>query len=179
MPVITIGGKDYDSFASVEFATEYLAADMVRADLWEAMTEDQQKRALITATRILLTMPWCGDAPDPAVDQDEPIPSVTAMFAVDLQTNPDLAADASGDSNVKRAKAGSAEVEFFSPVVGGPPMPKSLWNILLAANLMCPAGGGGILTANDGAFPTGTSDCHRPLGGRFPWDWPIAEEDYT
>lgn len=179
MAVITIGGVDYNSFASVEYADQFLAADMIRAPIWEAMEEDQKKRALITATRILLTMPWCGDPPDPTVDQDEPIPSVTAMFAADLAANPDLATDASGDSNIKRAKAGSAEVEFFSPVSGGAPMPKALWNILLAADLMCPAGAGGLGTANDGAVPFGTSGCHRPLGGRYPWDWPVAEEDYT
>src|SRR3546814_10359225 len=114
---------------------------------------DQQKRALITATRILLTMPWCGTVPDPAVDQDEPIPSVTAMFAADLAANPDLATDASGDSNIKRAQAGSTEVEFFSPVAGGAPMPKSLWNILLAADMMCPAGAGGDGPAKARAIP--------------------------
>src|SRR3546814_8509992 len=89
MPVIVIGGVDYNSFASVEFATQFLAADMIRAPIWEALDADQQKRALITATRILLTMPWCGTVPDPAVDQDEPIPSVTAMFAADLAAHPD------------------------------------------------------------------------------------------
>lgn len=178
MAQITLGPNTYDSFASVEFATEWLAADMVRGPIWEALTDDNQKRALITATRKMLSLPWCGTAPDPAVDQDEPIPSVTAELAADLTANTDLAADASGNSNIKRAKAGSAEVEFFSPVDNLPPLPSALWDRLMAANLMCPNGSGDDDTTLDGAIPSGTSGC-RPLGGRFPWDWPIAEEDYT
>lgn len=179
MPMITINGKDYASYASVAYADEYLAADIARAAAWDAIEDDDQKgRALISATRMLLTMPWCEAAPDPTVDQDEPIPSVTAMLAADLTANPDLFADASGNSNIKRAKAGSAEVEFFSPVDGGPPLPLALWNRLLATGLMCPNGSGGDLIL-DGALPSGTSGCDRPLGGRFPWDWPIAEQDYT
>lgn len=178
MPMITLGGKDYPSFASVEFADDHLAADMVRAPVWDALDDDGKKRALITATRKMLTLPWCGTAPDPTVDQDEPIPSVTAELAADLVANPDLAADASGNSNIKRAKAGSAEVEFFSPVDGNAPLPSALWGQLMAAGLMCPNGSGGDMIL-DGALPSGTCGGNRPLGGRYPWDWPIAEEDYT
>lgn len=178
MAEITLGTNTYDSFASVEYADEYLAADMVRGPIWEALDDNGKKRALITATRKMLTLPWCGTAPDPTVDQDEPIPSVTAMLAADLAANPDLAADASGNSNIKRAKAGSAEVEFFSPVDGLPPLPSSLWGILMGADLMCPNGNGGDDLILDGALPSGTCGGNRPLGGRYPWDWPIAEEDY-
>lgn len=177
MPVITIGGNDYPSFASVAYADEYLAADIVRAATWEALATDAKGRALVSATRMLLTMPWCEGPPDPTVDQDEPVPSVTAMLAADLAANPELFADASGNSNIKRAKAGSAEVEFFSPVSGGPPLPMVLWNLLLAANLMCPDGSGSD-TVLAGAEAFGICDGVRPLNGRYPWDWPIAERDY-
>lgn len=178
MPTITIGGNDYASYASVAYADEYLAADISRADAWEALTDPQKGRALISATRMLMTMPWCDVVPDPAEDQDEPIPSVTSMLAADLAANPELFADASGDSNIKRAKAGSAEVEFFSPVEGGPPMPKALWNIMLTAGLLCPGGSGSDDPTLDGAQPFGTCGGNRPLGGRYPWDWPVAEQDY-
>lgn len=179
MPMITIGGNDYASFQSVAGATQFLAADFVRSPIWVGMTGDLQKQTLVTATRMLLTMPWCAGPPDPTVDQDEPIPSVTAMLAVDIYQNPDLLSDASGSSNIKSAGAGSAKVEFFSPVESSAKLPLPLWNILLAANLMCPNGSGDDGLVLDGALPSGTSGCDRPLAGRLPWDWPIAEEDYT
>lgn len=178
MAEITIGTSTYEAFTSVADADEYLLADIARAVAWEALTDDQKGRALVSATRMLLTMPWCDAAPDPAEVQAEPIPSVTAMLAADLAASPDLFADASGSSNIKRAKAGSAEVEFFSPVDGAAPLPMALWNILLAADLMCP---NGTITDNptlDGAQPFGTCGGDRPLFGRNAWDWFLAEEDY-
>lgn len=177
MAEITIGTGTYEAFISVEDADAYLAADISRALAWALLNDDAKGRALVSATRMLLAMPWCAELPDPAVPQPEPLPSVTAMLAADLAASPDLFADASGNSNIKRAKAGSAEVEFFSPVDGGPPLPLALWNILLSAGLMCPNGNGSDVTL-DGAIPSGICGGHRPLGGRWPWDWPIAKEDY-
>ena len=40
-------------------------------------------------------------------------------------------------------------------------------------------GAGGDDLVLDGAYPSGTCGGERPLWGRYPWDWPIAEEDYT
>lgn len=178
MATITIGANDYDAFISVADADIYLAGDISRAVAWALLNDDAKGRALISATRMLLTLPWCDTAPDPAVDPAPTIvQEVAAMLAADLAASPDLFADASGNSNIKRAKAGSAEVEFFSPVDGGPPLPLALWNILLSAGLMCPNGSGSDVTL-DGAIPSGICGGHRPLGGRWPWDWPIAKEDY-
>ena len=170
MGAVTIGATEYQSYATVAVADEYLAADIVRAVPWEALTEDSKGRALVSATRMMLALPWCGTVPDPAEDQASPIPDVAAMLAADLAANPALFADASGNSNIKRAKAGSAEVEFFSPVDGGPPLPKALWDRLQAADLMC-LGIGDTDVTLDGAQPFGTSDGCRPLYGRPAWDW--------
>lgn len=177
MPMIDIGGNEYPSFTSEDAAGEYLAGDITRALVWDAASEAIQKRALVSATRMMVALPWCADpAPDPEDDQESPIPEVAAMLAADLIAAPDLFADASGASNVKSVKAGSAQVEFFSPVDGGPPLPRSLWGRLVAADLVCLGASSGGLYA--GAIPFGTSDCERPLGGRWPWDWPIAEADH-
>lgn len=175
--IVSIGGTDYDSFQTVAGADAYLAADISRATAWALLNDDTKGRALVSATRQLLGLPWCDATPDPTVDQAEPVPSVTAMLAADLAAKPKLFADASANSNIKRAKAGSAEIEFFSPVDGQPPLPLSLWNTLLSAGLVC-LGLGDTDVTLDGADPHGTSDCVRPLGGRFPWDWPIASQDY-
>lgn len=179
MATITLGANDYEAFASVEYADTYLGADILRSAVWSPLNTEAKGRALISATRMMLALPWCVDpVPDPAVDQDEPIPSVAAMLAADLIANPKLLTDATGASNIKVAKAGSASVEFFSPVDGGPPLPRSLWDLLIAANLVCLSRDGETDTTLDGAQPFGTSDCIRPYGGRYPWDWPIASLDY-
>lgn len=179
MAEVTIGTNDFPVFSDVDFADVYLSADVARAAGWALRQEEAKARGLVSATRRLLTLPWCATAPDPSVD---PAPTVvqevTAMLAADLLEKPALFRDASGSSNVKSAKAGSAQVEFFSPVEGGPAIPKDLWDLLLAAELVCGDGAGDIDVTLDGAQPFGTSDGYRPLGGRYPWDWPIAALDY-
>lgn len=177
MAVITIGGNSYDSYISVAEADIYLAGDISRAAIWALMNEEAKGRHLISATRMLLALPWCEVAPDPAGDPVPPVPEVTAMLAADLNANPALFADATGNSNIKSAKAGSAQIEFFSPVDGGPPLPRALWDRLLRAGLVC-LGIGDSDPILDAAQPFGTSAGCRPLGGRNAWEWLIAEEDY-
>jgi hypothetical protein len=178
MVKVTIGDPEveYDSFISVEDATTFLVGDVARAAGWALRNADAKARGLVSATRMLIGLPWCDGVPDldaaPAVVQE-----VTAMLAADLLAKPRLFADATGNSNVKSVKAGSASVEFFSPVAGGAPIPRALWDMLLAADLVC-------LTDDldealtDGPFVSGISDGCRPLYGRYPWDWPVAEADY-
>lgn len=175
MVKLTLGGNEYDSFDLVAEADVYLAGDIVRAASWATRNADAKMRGLISATRQLLDLPWCDAAPDldtaPLV-----VKEVTAMLAADLLAKPKLFLDATGNTNVKSVKAGSASVEFFSPVRGGPPLPVALWNRLLAAGLVCLGQAGA--TINDGAYVSGISGGCRPVGGRYPWDWPIAAEDY-
>lgn len=178
MATVTINTVEYEGFSTVAAADTFLAADVVRALPWAALSADQKGRALISATRLMLQLPWCATAPDPLIVQAEPIPSVNAMLAADIAAKPKLFTDASGDSNIKSVKAGSAEVEFFSPVDGGPPLPLALWNILLNADLVCLNGISDINVTLDGAQPFGTLDGSRAIGGRYPWDWPIASSDY-
>jgi hypothetical protein len=174
MVTITLGGNDYDSFTDVAEATIYLAGDVLRAASWATRQPEAQGRGLISATRQLLALPWC-DGP-PAFDAVPPVVAeVTAMLANDLLTKPKLFADATGNSAVKSVKAGSAQVEFFHPVAGGPPLPKQLWDLLNQAGLMCLGTG---TSGEGGAYVSGISDGCRPLAGRYPWDWPIASADY-
>ncbi len=177
MATVSIGGNDYAVFITVADADAYLAGDVSRALFWAGLAADPKKRALISATRMLLALPYCDEVPDPTQDPaDAVLQEVTAMLGSDLAANPKLFADATGNSNIKVVKAGSAQVEFFSPVAGGPPIPLALWNRLLAAGLVCT--GVDASTINDGFWASGISDGCRPLGGRYPWDWPIASADY-
>jgi hypothetical protein len=176
MADVDIGSDTYQAFADLEFADLYLAADVARSAAWALKNDDAKGRGLVSATRTMLSLPWCAAVPDPADVQVSPIPEVTAMLAADLLAKPRLFADASGNSNVKSAKAGSAQVEFFSPVDGGPPIPTALWTMLLNAGLVC-LGSVTDSSVNDGPIITGISDGCRAYGGRPPWDWPVAAED--
>lgn len=173
MATVDIGASTYSTFADVDFADDYLAADVARSATWATRNADAKGRGMVSAARMLAALPWCDGVPDydaaPAVVQE-----VNAMLASDLLTKPKLFADASGNTNVKAVKAGSAGVEFFSPVSGGTPIPKALWDMLNAAGLVCLGSSG----TNDGAIVTGISDGCRPLSGRPEWDWFIAAGDY-
>lgn len=173
MATVDIGDEVYSTFGDVFEADTYLGGDVMRAASWAALTGDAKPRGLVSATRMLLTLPWC-DAPPGYDDAPEVVKEVSFMLAHDLVLKPKLFADATGDSNIKAVKAGSASVEFFSPVAGGPPIPKALWNQLLASGLVCLGGTSSL----DGPFVSGISDGCRPLGGRYPWDWPVAAGDY-
>lgn len=174
MADVDVGSETFGAFADLDFANLFLSADVLRATAWALRNDDARGRGLVSATRMLLALPWC-EAP-PALDAPVPevVQQVTAMLAADLLEKPKLFRDGSGNSNVKSAGAASAKVEFFRPVEGGPPIPVDLWNQLVQAGLVgCVAADGFAAPLVSGAW----AGC-RPLGGRWPDDWPIACEDH-
>lgn len=174
MPTVDIGPEVFDVFADVDQADTYLAGDVLRAPGWALqLAPDAKERGLVSATRMLLELPWCDAVPD-FDTAPEVVQQVTAMLAADLLAKPKLFADATGDSNVKSARGGSAQVEFFRPTEGGPAIPAQAWNMLVRAGLV------GCVEEGDtgGPYVSGICAGLRPLGGRYPWDWPIAERDY-
>ncbi len=179
MPSVTIGGKDYPAFISVDDADSYLAADSQRAAKWALLQPDAKGRAIVSATRYLLgrITTWCPPVPDPTSDTiPEPLADVTAMLAADGAAKPALFADASGNSNVKVAKAGSAQVEFFTPgQIAKPPLPIAMWSTLLAAKLVGCSSVGGV---TDGGFVSG-SDYRRDPYRDCGWlEWADRRELY-
>lgn len=178
MARIDIGVETYDSFADIDFADLFLLGDVLRAAGWALRNEDAKGRGLVSATRMIMGLPWCVDPVPQPTDADADIPAavkeVTAQLAADLLAKPRLFSDASGNSNVKSARAGSAAVEFFRPVEGGPPIPVELWNRLVREGLV------GCVTADgfEAPFVSGAWAGRRPLGGRCADDWPVAEQDH-
>ncbi len=79
-----------------------------------------------------------------------------------------------GDSNIKSVKAGPAQVEFFAPVAGAPPIERSLWNRLIASGLICFPD----FTALDGPVVSGICDEYRPFEGRYSTEYWVAAMDY-
>lgn len=177
MPEVSVGSSDFKVFADLDFADEFLAGDVMRATLWATRNGDAKGRGLTSATRMMLWLPWVSTPPDPA-DAEQPaiVQEVCAMLAADLLAKPKLFSDATGNSNVKTAKAGSAQVEFFRPVEGGPPIPLALWILLLNAGLVSLALDDGM---NAGAIVSGISCGVRPEEGRYAdYGWPgYAAED--
>ena len=175
MPKVDIGAEVYDSFISLDRANVYLAGDILRAVPWGLANDDARGRGLVSATRLLQSLPWVDPAPTVAAAPDV-VQQVTAMLAADLVAKPKLFADASANSNVKSAKAGSASVEFFRPVEGGPLIPSALWRMLLTAGLVASTSGSDDATA--GALVTGLGGRRRPLCGRIAGDYEISAADH-
>jgi hypothetical protein len=174
MASVTIGTRTYDSYSNVDDADAYLAADAVRAAAWALRNADAKARGLVTATRILQGLAWCGEAPS-FTDTPGVVVDVTALLAADGLANPRVFQNPAGTlpKGVKTAQAGKASVEFFglvgqaaTPAMG---LPEALWAMLKNAGLVgCTA----AVTPNDGPFVSGISsgECDRyPYGGVF-WD---------
>ena len=157
MAKVTIGDYQYDVLAGIPDASQYLAADVARAAPWALLTVPAQGRALVSATRLLLGAPWCGNVPDPTAAQPPAIIAATAMLAADMGAKPRLQANPGGASNVKMAKAGSAQVEFFAATTAtANPLPDEIWRVLLAAGLVgCTSTVDD--TPNDAPFVSGVS----------------------
>lgn len=157
MATVTIGTTDYPSFASLAYADNLLAADAVRATAWALRNDDAKGRGLVTATRILLGLGWCGDPPT-VDDAPDIVQQVTSMLAADGLSKTSTFSNPSGalPQGVKIAKAGSASVEFFgafeTQFITTTPIPADLWNMLKGAGLV---GCGDSSGMSDGAYVSG------------------------
>ena len=140
---ITIGSNSYSVYGitsdALDDANDYLAARL-GAGAWTDASSSDKKRALVSAVRFLdRAVIWSGTQTDTATPQPLQWPrdgascggtSVAsgtipdnfayAQFEIALALlNDSSVQDGTGTgSNVKRVKAGSAEVEFFTPTIG-------------------------------------------------------------
>ena len=137
---VTIGVNSFDVYLDEVAASVYLAADLRLDPIWQAAEVEQQKQALVTATRILDQENWQGlptdlITPQPlawprsgVVDkngttvQDTVVPAGvengSVVLAASIIENPSLGTSQSTASNIKGVKAGPAGVTFFRPVQG-------------------------------------------------------------
>ncbi len=136
--VVQIGsGQEYDTYATVQQADEYLAAS-VTADSWRAITDaDVKARYLVSATRLLDTQPWAGSKTDPdqplawprsntGVDgvEDDVVPADIVNASIELAAalvdNVDIATQQSTAQGIQSLRAGSAAITFFRGANGVP-----------------------------------------------------------
>lgn len=151
LKTISIGGKDYDSFADRAEANEYLAVDP-NAAAWQALADTDEARGpyLIQATRILLRQSWRSGV------MSDPIPQEIIDASIELASamagGYDAANQATTASSIKRQKAGSVEQEFFAPGLIGPAgyrFPLPVWELIkgLLAGSAGAAGLGGSMSS--------------------------------
>lgn len=126
---ITVGT---DTYISVADATTYLSMS-INGAAWTAASTQLKEQALVTATRMLDRQRWVGTKTDSAQALDWPRtgvyneegdlldPDVVPQFILDatcelalaLILKPSLMNEYDANTNIKRLKAGSAEIEFF------------------------------------------------------------------
>lgn len=168
MASVVILGNSYPSYESVTDADLFLAADVKRATAWAVRTTDQKGQGLAGATRLLMQISWCGGT---VPDIDAPplaVADATAMLAADGLLKPSLFSSPSGNSNIKVAKAGSVQVEYFRPVDTAAPLPDDIWALLTSAGLVgCPPDP----SPDDGPYASGLYDGCGPRPGSCCDGW--------
>lgn len=175
---ITISSVDYYVYAltanAVDDADDYFAAAL-NATGWTGATTLTKQQGLISATRLIdralifsgtktvssQALQWprddatCRD--DAVTDGTTPdnIALATFELALALINDPTLLTSNSSGSNTKRAKAGSAEVEYFRPTIGTSVdvrLPRQVWDLLGCYTTAANVSGIG------GAWDSGTLD---------------------
>lgn len=105
MATVTIDGTDFESYAALADANDYLKAS-INTEEWDALTDDGKGKLLVTATRIFALVAWTETPPDATLE------TATIELANILADDPD-ALNTKTTSLLKRVKAGSVEVENF------------------------------------------------------------------
>ena len=141
LSTITIETVDYIAYASVTEADDYLNTDIQREAAWELLSDDDKGKHLVAATRRLDLELWKGAKTGGEGVQTEKWPrtgveyadgtavstaevpqeleDAAIILAGSIALDSENAESGTGGSNLRRAKAGSAEVEFFRPTIPG------------------------------------------------------------
>ena len=134
---LDLDGNDYSVYGSEAEAKVYFAAS-INSENWNSSDPNRRKKAQVSATRNFNRQRWEGTITVPGQVLAWPRTGVTDLegVAVDENTIPVEVEEASYElalsfltdatveestnsgSNLKRVKAGSAEVEFFKPTKG-------------------------------------------------------------
>jgi len=159
MPTITVGTNSYETLVE---ANAYLDG-AIHGGPWKFLPTATRERALITAFRDIsiydLIDPETGVAIDPLL-APQPVKDAQSELAFAFSQDPSLATSQTrGGSNTKRVKAGSAEVEFWSPERGSrfPPIVMRLLGPYLSS---ASSGVGG-----SESFGTGACSTFGDIGG--------------
>ena len=134
LSIISVGGNDYTSYASVPESKIVLAVDPTRMAAWAALSDEAKGIRLIAATNRIDLLRWQGQK-NGGVSQpnqwprsglvyqggesvlDDAIPTeierATILLAGSIASKPAQSNAGTSSIATKRVKAGPAEVEFF------------------------------------------------------------------
>lgn len=146
LTTLTIGSNEYVAYASVAEADILLAVDPIRSAVWAALSTDAKSIKLVAATARIDLLRFRGKKTDPEQAREWPrtglgadvpdnqvpkaVENATIYLAGTIAINPAAAGQGGTGANQKRVKAGSAEVEFFSPTKGVPLQDETAWTLL-------------------------------------------------
>ena len=123
MGQVTVSGVSVLIFGNQEGAKTYWQTAL-GGDPFLSADSNTQKQALVSVTRWLLREGLCSqegvDILPSADDADVPDEVLQAAYELSsvIIADPEASSSNAGQSNTKRLKAGSAEVEFFKPQAG-------------------------------------------------------------
>lgn len=137
MGTVSIQGNTYDIFGTLSAANIYFIA-RVGSSSWDSADDDDRKRSLVSATRLLNNVTWSGqpkvagqslawprtgvvDCDGAAVDDTVvPIGVEEACYelALLLLSGTDAIDNPDSGSNIKKVDAKGVSVEFFRPTQG-------------------------------------------------------------
>ncbi len=135
MALVTIGGSSYIVYSSLSEADEYFNAS-IQYDDWNAFNDDQKRRGIVSATRLIDRQGWQGEKTEqgsPTQDLEFPRDDLTdcsgdsvssedslaraveasQLLAFDLLDGQELETSKTTEDLTKRLKAGSVEIENF------------------------------------------------------------------
>jgi len=151
MPVVDIGGTDYEVMASIADHDSFLAADITRGTTWGSVTAANKNLSAVAVFRFFETLNWIGEADSASAPWPRTIDGTSQTPPGVISAAYILASDVSGDTSLietfkaERAKgavikveAGSAKVTFDSPTASQlaaagqqtRPVPDSVWALL-------------------------------------------------
>lgn len=114
MQTVTISTIDFDAYATVSQADNYLLASIDFAT-WDANTDDAKGRFLVLATRLLDAQTWLA-AYDTQAEREvvTDIVNASILIANELSSgNTAILGFGAAEAENKRLKAGSVEIENF------------------------------------------------------------------
>lgn len=105
-----------NSYISRADADTYFS-DSIRFSSWDAIAYETKDRALITASRQISIYVIDEYKLGTVLEGDIPasLANASAEYALDIALDPNVATQSNTGSNTKKLKAGSAEIEYFSP----------------------------------------------------------------
>ena len=137
MGTVTIGATNYTVYGDATGLDAYWQAGMGDGyTAWSAADATKRKRSLVAATRLLDRQPWQGDpVGTPVIDTvlqwprtgitdvssasvPDEVEKACYELAGAIMADESLTTNATSGSNVKRVKAASVEVEFFTNTLG-------------------------------------------------------------